>query len=52
MNPDTRRLISMRLGGEERSTVSGVFKLLMGKTEAAGRRAWMEEKGHLIEADI
>src|SRR5688572_2938693 len=52
MNPDTRRLISMRLAGEERSTVSGVFKLLMGKTEAAGRRAWMEEKGHLIEADI
>ena len=52
MNPDTRRLISMRLGDEERSAVSGVFKLLMGKTEAAGRRAWMEEKGHLIEADI
>jgi len=32
--------------------VNGVFKLLMGKTEASGRRAWMEEKGHLIEADI
>ncbi len=30
----------------------GSYAMLMGKTEAAGRRAWMEEKGHLIEADI
>src|SRR4051812_752713 len=52
MNPDTRRLIELSLDDEERKTAQGVFKLLMGKTEAAGRRAWMEEKGHLIEADI
>ncbi|HEY2630527.1 MAG TPA: toprim domain-containing protein, partial [Usitatibacter sp.] len=52
MNPDTRRLIEMRLDDSERETAPAVFKLLMGKTEAAGRRAWMEEKGHLIEADI
>ena len=30
----------------------GIFKLLMAKGEAAGRRAWMEEKGHLVEADL
>jgi len=29
-----------------------LFNLLMGKGEASSRRAWMEEKGHLIEADI
>ena len=52
MNPDTRRLIEMRLADAERDSVHGVFKLLMAKGEAAGRRAWMEEKGHLIEADL
>ena len=52
MNPDTRRLIEMRLDDVERETARGVFKLLMGKTEAAGRRAWMEKEGHTIEADI
>ncbi|HEX4781665.1 MAG TPA: DNA topoisomerase IV subunit B [Usitatibacter sp.] len=52
MNPDTRRLIEMRLDDAERDAAPAVFKLLMGKTEAAGRRAWMEEKGHLIEADL
>ena len=36
----------------ERETAQGVFRLLMAKGEAGGRRAWMEEKGHLIEADI
>jgi topoisomerase-4 subunit B len=29
-----------------------LFNLLMGKGEASGRRAWMESKGHLAEADI
>jgi len=52
MNPDTRRLIEMRLDDKEREIAQEVFKLLMAKGEAAGRRAWMEEKGHLIEADI
>ena len=52
MHPDTRRLIEMRLPRPERETAQGVFKLLMAKGEAAGRRAWMEEKGHLIEADL
>jgi topoisomerase-4 subunit B len=52
MHPDTRRLIEMRLGDAEREIAQGVFKLLMAKGEAAGRRAWMEEKGHLIEADL
>jgi topoisomerase-4 subunit B len=52
MNPDTRRLIEMRLDDAGRETAPAVFKLLMGKTEAAGRRNWMEKEGHTIEADI
>jgi len=52
MNPDTRRLIEMRLDAAEYVAAPPVFKLLMGKTEAAGRRAWMEKEGHTIEADL
>jgi topoisomerase-4 subunit B len=52
MHPDTRRLIEMRLDDHEREVAPAVFKLLMAKGEAGGRRAWMEEMGHTIEADI
>jgi topoisomerase-4 subunit B len=52
MNPDTRRLIEMRLDPAEYEAAPTVFKLLMGKSEAAGRRAWMEKEGHTIEADL
>jgi len=52
MNPDTRRLVLMRLDDAEREPAQAVFKLLMAKGEAAGRRAWMEENGHTVEADI
>jgi topoisomerase-4 subunit B len=52
MHPDTRRLIEMRLAPGERDKAQDIFKLLMAKGEAAGRRAWMEEKGHTVEADL
>ena len=52
MHPDTRRLIEMRLDDAERAIAQGVFTLLMAKGEAAGRRAWMEENGHTVEADL
>jgi topoisomerase IV subunit B len=52
MHPDTRRLIEMRLDDVEREKAQIVFTLLMAKGEAAQRRAWMEEKGHTIEADL
>jgi topoisomerase-4 subunit B len=29
-----------------------MFDLLMGKGEAASRRAWMEAKGDTVEADV
>jgi topoisomerase-4 subunit B len=52
MHPDTRRLLPMRLDAKEDAQARDVFKLLMAKGEAAGRRAWMEEKGHTVEADL
>jgi hypothetical protein len=33
-------------------TADATFTMLMGKGEAASRRAWMEEKGNLVEADV
>jgi topoisomerase-4 subunit B len=52
MHPDTRRLIEMRLDAGEHELAPAVFKRLMGKSEAAARRTWMEEEGHTIEADL
>ncbi|MEF8719050.1 MAG: DNA topoisomerase IV subunit B [Candidatus Accumulibacter necessarius] len=50
MSPDTRRLMRIRMPGAE--TARPVMNMLMGKNESAGRRAWMEENGALIGAEI
>ena len=52
MNPDTRRLLPVALGEIDHSASSARFNMLMGKGEAAGRRAWIEEHGNEAEADI
>ena len=52
MNPDTRRLIEMRLDAAEHVAAPPIFRKLMGKSEAGARRAWMEQEGHTIEADL
>ncbi len=52
MHPDTRRLLPLTLPRAEMDEVNRMFTLLMGKGEAAGRRAWMEANGNLVEADI
>lgn len=52
MNPDTRRLLPVTLGELGRLTSEARFTMLMGKGEAAARRAWIEEHGNDAEADI
>ncbi|HRO61024.1 MAG TPA: toprim domain-containing protein, partial [Burkholderiaceae bacterium] len=52
MNPDTRRLLPVRLGEFDRSATTARFTMLMGKGEAAARRAWLEEHGNEAEVDI
>ncbi len=52
MAPATRRVLPISDLADARETTLKLFNLLMGKGEASSRRAWMEEKGHLIEADI
>ncbi len=54
MDPATRRVLPVaeRRGEGAHDDTLKLFNLLMGKGEAAGRRAWMEAKGHLAEADV
>ena len=52
LNPDTRRLVAVSLGDLSAVDTGKMFDLLMGKGEAAGRKAWLEEHGHEVEADI
>jgi topoisomerase-4 subunit B len=52
MNPDTRRLLPVALGELGVKASEDRFTMLMGKGEAAARRAWLEEHGNEVEADI
>ena len=52
MNPDTRRLLPVALGEFDQDFSEARFNMLMGKGEAAARRAWLEEHGNEVEADI
>jgi topoisomerase-4 subunit B len=52
MNPDTRRLLPVAFGGYAPTEAAARFNMLMGKGEAAARRAWIEEHGNEVEADI
>ena len=52
LNPDTRRLLPVSLGDMDHQHSETRFQMLMGKGEAAARRAWMEKHGHEAQADI
>jgi topoisomerase-4 subunit B len=52
MNPDTRRLLPVALGDFDLAASEARFNMLMGKGEAAARRAWIEEHGNDVQADI
>ena len=52
MDPATRRVLPVKVRGGALQDTLKMFTLLMGKGEASGRRAWMEEKGDSVEADV
>jgi topoisomerase-4 subunit B len=52
MNPDTRRLVQMRLARDQIKQVRSTFELLMDAGEAEGRRNWMREHWKSVEADV
>lgn len=52
MHPDTRRLLQVQIPEGAAEETQSIFIKLMGKGEAASRRAWMEAEGDTAEVDI
>ena len=52
MDRATRRVLPVTIEASDTARIDKLFDLLMGKGEASGRRAWMELKGNLVEADL
>ena len=52
LNPAMRSLSMVSFGSVDVGDTEQRFTMLMGKGEAAGRRAWLEENGHEARADI
>jgi topoisomerase-4 subunit B len=52
LNPDTRRLMPVTLGGRDFAGTEALIGQLMGKGEAAARRDLMELHGDSVEVDI
>jgi topoisomerase-4 subunit B len=52
MNPETRRVLPVRVAPEHAADAMQVFTKLMGKSEAASRREWMEQYGNAVDVDI
>ncbi|MCF7521716.1 type IIA DNA topoisomerase subunit B [Neisseria sp. ZJ106] len=52
MDPDTRRLLQVQIPETAVEETRDIFVKLMGKGEAASRRAWMEAEGDKAEVDI
>lgn len=51
LDPDSRNLLQVSFDPNVKDT-ENMMNLLMGKKEAAQRRAWLEEKGDLAELDV
>jgi topoisomerase-4 subunit B len=52
LNPDTRRLLPVRLGDTDFAQTEALITKLMGKGEAASRRELMELHGDTVDIDI
>jgi len=52
LNPDTRRLLPVHLGGIDFEQTTQLMTKLMGKGEAAARRELMELHGDSVEIDV
>ncbi|MFH6973044.1 DNA topoisomerase IV subunit B [Neisseria sp. 23W00296] len=52
MHPDTRRLLRVEIPEGADEETYDIFVRLMGKGEAAARRAWMEREGDTAQVDI
>jgi len=52
LNPDTRRMLPVRIGDTALDEDRSVFDMMMSRENASQRREWMETYGNLVDADI
>jgi topoisomerase-4 subunit B len=52
LNPDTRRILPMRIEDGTLEVDRKTFDMMMGRENATQRREWMEVNGNLVDADI
>ena len=52
MNPETRRMLRVSIPQDVSANTRDVMHMLMGKSEASSRRAWLEARGNEVEADV
>ena len=52
LNPDTRRMLPVRVDDAALEQDLEVFNMMMARENASQRREWMEEYGNLVDADI
>ena len=52
LNPDTRRMLAVKVEDAALDLDRAVFNMMMGKENASQRREWMETYGNLVDADI
>jgi topoisomerase-4 subunit B len=52
LNPDTRRMLPVRVGDGELAQNREIFNMMMARENASQRREWMETYGNLVDADI
>jgi topoisomerase-4 subunit B len=52
LNPDTRRMLPVRLAEAGDSADQAIFDMMMARENAQARREWMETYGNLVDADI
>ena len=52
LNPDTRRMLPVKVEDVALDADRSVFNMMMGKENASQRREWMETYGNLVDADI
>jgi topoisomerase-4 subunit B len=52
LNPDTRRILPMRIEDGTLEVDRKTFDMMMGRENATQRREWMEANGNLVDADI
>ena len=52
MSAETRRVVAVHVTKDGEEQVRRIFAKLMGKTEAASRREWMEQNGNTVEVDV